>query len=277
MEKVPLHDIYKQFNGRPAYLKHVNGMSSEKPLQYLHRDNYYIFAYMKAGYAKGIIDFETYQIYGPSIFFIQPGQMHSLIEYKDSDSWILLVDKALVRTEDEYILWNVSTKSGIIPDKQHMQDLDDCLSLLDRRMSGLNTFDEITLSLISVYTGIIAEICKKGIKNDMTGRPFAIMSQFRALVSSCQKTMKSSSDYARKLNITPAYLNEITNRISGLTATEYIQNEIIIQAKRMLFNTQMNVKEIAIELGYEDWSYFTRLFTRKTSMTPTQFRMKSRE
>lgn len=276
MKKFPLHDIYKQSNGRPAYLKHINGMHDEKPLQYIHRDNYYIFAYMKAGYAKGIIDFETYHIYGPAIFFILPGQMHNLIKY-DSDSWILLVDKALVRTEYEYILQSISVKSGIIPDRLHMQDLDDCMSMLDRRMRGQNTFDEITLSLISIYTGIIAEICSKGIKNDMKGRPFIIMSQFRALVSSCLKTMKSPSDYARELNITPAYLNEITNRISGQTATEYIQNEIIIQAKRMLFHTRMNIKEIAIELGYEDWSYFTRLFTRKTSMTPTQFRMKSRE
>ncbi|MCD8194276.1 MAG: helix-turn-helix domain-containing protein [Tannerellaceae bacterium] len=56
--------------------------------------------------------------------------------------------------------------------------------------------------------------------------------------------------------------------------SDWIQYEIILQAKRLLYYTTMNIKEIAHTLGYEDHAYFTRLFTKVADMSPGQFRKK---
>jgi AraC family transcriptional activator of pobA len=48
--------------------------------------------------------------------------------------------------------------------------------------------------------------------------------------------------------------------------------EVVLEAKRLLYYSRLNVKEIAYELGYEDHTYFSRLFKQNTEMTPLAFR-----
>jgi AraC-like DNA-binding protein len=46
----------------------------------------------------------------------------------------------------------------------------------------------------------------------------------------------------------------------------------MLEAKRRLFYTNESVKEIAFRLGYDDYAYFTRLFTKVCGISPTRFR-----
>jgi YesN/AraC family two-component response regulator len=68
------------------------------------------------------------------------------------------------------------------------------------------------------------------------------------------------------------YLNEAIKKTTGLSVGDYIRNEIVLQAKRLLFYTNLSVKEIASSLGYDDYAYFTRLFTKSAGVSPTQFK-----
>lgn len=58
----------------------------------------------------------------------------------------------------------------------------------------------------------------------------------------------------------------------GSTLIEFLQNLRIEQAKRQLESGQMPVEEISVEVGYEDLSFFRRLFKRLTGLTPSQYR-----
>ena len=51
-----------------------------------------------------------------------------------------------------------------------------------------------------------------------------------------------------------------------------IKNRIILEAKRLLYHSDKSVKEIATELGYEDYAYFSRLFAKTTGITALAFR-----
>lgn len=59
---------------------------------------------------------------------------------------------------------------------------------------------------------------------------------------------------------------------AGVTLIEYLQNLRIEEAKRLLESGQMPVDEISVEAGYEDPSFFRRLFKRSTGLTPSQYR-----
>ena len=62
----------------------------------------------------------------------------------------------------------------------------------------------------------------------------------------------------------------------GTTPVQYIIDCKIAHAKKMLLHyPQSNVKEIALELGFENQHYFTRIFTKKTGESPMQFRKRS--
>ena len=57
-----------------------------------------------------------------------------------------------------------------------------------------------------------------------------------------------------------------------MTLIEYLQNLRIEAAKRLLETRRMPVDEISAESGYEDPSFFRRLFRRRTGLTPGQYR-----
>ena len=59
---------------------------------------------------------------------------------------------------------------------------------------------------------------------------------------------------------------------TGTTLIEYTQNLRIEEAKRRLEAGQMPIDDISIESGYEDASFFRRLFKRLTGLTPGQYR-----
>jgi AraC-like DNA-binding protein len=52
---------------------------------------------------------------------------------------------------------------------------------------------------------------------------------------------------------------------------------VVLEAKRLLYYTDMDVKEIAFSLGYEDHTYFSRLFSKVAGIPPGAFRRKFRE
>ena len=82
------------------------------------------------------------------------------------------------------------------------------------------------------------------------------------------KEEKLPSFYAEKLNITLKHLNRICNEILQKTATEVITDRVILEIKRMLIDKQLAVNEVAFKVGYEDYSYFSRIL-QKTNRNVT--------
>jgi len=58
----------------------------------------------------------------------------------------------------------------------------------------------------------------------------------------------------------------------GLQAGEIIRNRVILEAKRLLTNPQLTITEIALELNFNDNSYFTKFFRKTEEVTPEEFR-----
>ena len=59
---------------------------------------------------------------------------------------------------------------------------------------------------------------------------------------------------------------------TGIPLIEYLQNLRVEEAKRLLESGAMPVDDISVEVGYEDASFFRRLFKRRTGLTPSQYR-----
>jgi transcriptional regulator GlxA family with amidase domain len=59
---------------------------------------------------------------------------------------------------------------------------------------------------------------------------------------------------------------------TGSTLIDYLQNLRVEAAKRLLESGRLPVDEISVEVGYEDASFFRRLFKRRSGLTPSQYR-----
>lgn len=95
---------------------------------------------------------------------------------------------------------------------------------------------------------------------------------FRSLLKQHVEYSHSPSYYARMMNISLMYLNEAVKGMTGFSVSQNIQYEIVTRAKRSLIYTSKSVKKIAQELGFEDYAYFTRLFSKTAGISPTDFR-----
>jgi AraC family transcriptional regulator, transcriptional activator of pobA len=80
------------------------------------------------------------------------------------------------------------------------------------------------------------------------------------------------SYYAGELHITDGHFNDLCKIHLGTSAKNYIQNRLITQAKRLLWYSDLQVAEIALQLNFDDPSYFVRKFKQHTGSTPLMFR-----
>jgi len=78
--------------------------------------------------------------------------------------------------------------------------------------------------------------------------------------------------YAELLAMHPNYLNALIKKHSGITAKESIQNKLLLEAKYLLHSTNLTIKEISIQVGFNDPNYFTSFFTRSENVSPKNYR-----
>lgn len=102
------------------------------------------------------------------------------------------------------------------------------------------------------------------------------LQRFMMLVSQHFNEKRNVADYAEMLHITPNYLNELCSENLGVTAKALIEEQVMLEIKRLLFHTDLSIKEIAYQLNFDDPSYFVRRFKEKTGLTPAAFRTESR-
>jgi AraC-like DNA-binding protein len=103
-------------------------------------------------------------------------------------------------------------------------------------------------------------------------RPIQIAHSFKQLLATNYKTEKRPLMYASMLNISESYLNEALKKVTGFSVSYWITHEIMLEARRLLYYSELNAKQIAHQLGYDDHTYFSRLFKNTTGNTPLGFR-----
>ena len=82
------------------------------------------------------------------------------------------------------------------------------------------------------------------------------------------------ADYARGAGISENYLSRLVKQSTGRSVGAWIDILRIQRAKRLLSSTSLPIIDIAVSVGVEDQSYFSRLFKKETGMTPSAFRKK---
>ena len=84
--------------------------------------------------------------------------------------------------------------------------------------------------------------------------------------------LPSVGDLAKRLNISSRYLTDLLKIETGKTAIELIHVALIGEAKDRLRKKDKSISEIAYDLGFENMSYFSRLFKKETGMLPTSYK-----
>jgi len=95
---------------------------------------------------------------------------------------------------------------------------------------------------------------------------------FEALLNTNYNLMHQPTKYASLLGVTLRTLNNYCNKVYKKSPIEIIQDKIILEVKKSLYLTNKPIKEIAFEVGFSDLQYFNRVFKKKTSLAPGEYR-----
>ena len=98
--------------------------------------------------------------------------------------------------------------------------------------------------------------------------------RFQDLVESNILNKSRVNTYAQMMGVSSKTLNNITQAVVKQTAKEVIDAIWMTQIKRLLINTPLSVKQVALTMGFEETSNFYKYFKRHAGMTPESFRTK---
>jgi AraC-like DNA-binding protein len=143
--------------------------------------------------------------------------------------------------------------------------LDDAIYKYERLNSLIN---QVYIDLARCYTSVNPS------KSAVSKSYLNILEQFQNMIEQFFKTEKSASFYADKLNITTKHLNRVTKNTLNKTCSTVIKERILLEAKRLLVHSNSPLSSIALQLGFYEYSYFSKIFKAHEGITPYNFRKK---
>lgn len=246
-----------------------------------HRDEYYSLAIGIKGTGSIICDMESISVRPKSIMLIKPYQVHSIeIISKDAEAYFISIAPFLVPEFCRNIFENIlvadqSLKlSGI-----EIKGILKMTEVLHQAFNADNVYKtQVTNHLLNALIIHVASLflASQQKQNQNRNQAFRITQNFKELVST-HSFLYTASFFADKLHITTSHLNDCVKATIGLSVTQFLQQAMLLEAKRSLYYTNADVKKISFDLGFEDHTYFSRLFKKLTKETPLSFRNKFRE
>ncbi|SFB27647.1 Helix-turn-helix domain-containing protein [Cohnella sp. OV330] len=104
------------------------------------------------------------------------------------------------------------------------------------------------------------------------GQARLLIRQVKELVSLKLDRDISLQSLAGEVYLHPKYLSDLFKRETGVNLTDYVTEQRIAKAKRLLRQTTLKIGDVASMCGLPNQKYFASLFKRRTGCTPTAFR-----
>lgn len=236
-------------------------------------------------YGRRTLDFQD-----GNLVCIAPGQMISIdndIDMRDDMlGWGVYFHPDLIR--------GTSLGAGIRDFSYFGYDTAEALHLSDKEKTSLHeivrklqqelneSIDDFSRKIITAHLDLLLNYTQR-----CYGRQFITRSQsHRDLLDQVEKILNNYINQnteqikqlptvrylAEQVNLSSDYLSDLLKKETGLSAQDHIHQCIIEEAKNQLKQTNKSVNEVAYALGFEYPQYFSRLFRRKTGLSPIEYR-----
>ncbi len=155
-------------------------------------------------------------------------------------------------------------------------DITTMAQMFDAALQEFNSGNPAADMAIYSYTGLITVNVTRLLaqQSDCVKLSAAqrLMHKFSHLVEDEFFSGKGLENYARTLGVTSTHLTRVCQQLNGQSASHFIQDRIISEARRLLLISNAKIQDIASDLGFTSAAYFTRFFTTRLGMSPKEFR-----
>lgn len=207
----------------------------------------------------------------------QPGDLKgwSLIFHQD-----LLLQHPLAEKIKQYGFFSYDINEALHASENEQQMLTRLVGEIEREIH--QNQDEFSLDILLASVDLLLKYTDRYFNRQfLTRKPFyqESIERFIRLVddhleqAKIQETgLPSVTQLAEQMNMSASYMSDLLRKQTGKSAQELIHQQLIEKAKYLLLNSNDSVSTIAYQLGFEYPQYFSRIFKKKTALTPAEFR-----
>jgi YesN/AraC family two-component response regulator len=237
-----------------------------------------------SNYGRNSYDFQE-----GTMVFLAPNQ---IIEYQktdevlDSSGWSLFFHLDLIRKSelgkkmDSFSFFNYASNEALHLSEEEKNTITEIVRKIEKEFK--TNIDAHSQTLIISNLELLLNYCVRFYDRQFYTRTnlnqdFA--SKFEQLLKSYYKAEKQlelgipSVQYCGEaMNMSAKYLSDLLRKETGHSTQDHIHRYIIEKAKNELLNSNKSASEIAYSLGFEYPQYFSKIFKKKTTMSPNEFR-----
>jgi len=263
--KLPIRLISPTFGHVPVAIADAFG--------YTHRKAHYFFLLMLQGRSQHGVDLQQLEIKKNELLFILPHQIHRVPLTKHGTDYFKLGfdEECLSLLPRQYpFLVNPFNTQKISLTQDVTTRLKSVFEMLLELLRTMDTDPELILAHLNT---LLTEINAAYFSNDKSPADDKLSKyiSFKLFIENNLTDHTSIGDIAQKISLNTNSLYTIVKRYSGLSPKEFINNRLILEAKRRLYYSESSIKELAYDLGFNDPEYFSRLFKKVTGKSISAF------
>lgn len=236
--------------------------------------------FMLKGKAAVEIDLRRYELDGPSLILIRAGQILQISDCSDDVSLSFIVMSR--RFVDNLILLinnpRLASVSRVSPCLQlPITDVVYYLNLY-AYLRRITDDKENPYSYKAVAFTLASFFCSHAYKHYIIDNSLPRTSQericgeFMVLVHDNFRKHRFLEFYADAMGISAKHLSRTLKQITGLTAVEWIERHVVLEAKVLLKSTDHTIQQISDDLSFNSQSFFTQYFKKHVGITPKEYR-----
>lgn len=261
-----------------------NYISTHPDIKFPHRHSFYHLVLFTDGSGRHTLDFKEHEVHAGLIYFMHPGQVHSWLFDHFVDGYIvhfeadffndLLMSNRLLL---QFPMFRHYSPEQVIPLNTNTYHA--ARDIFEQLLKEINTAHCYSKGMVQVLLlQLFYQVARNttGEKSIQKIRHNAeVVQQFIDLVEKFHTEWKYPKTFAKALHVSANYLNQMCNEVVGQSAGSIIRERRLLEAKRLLVNASLSVKEITALLHFKDNSYFCKFFKKYCYLSPEQFRHKS--
>ena len=221
------------------------------------------------------LDYVKEKLQSPVIVYVAQGKVHNFMPDADTSGWVIRFKNELVPQSSFNFYSNFLDQVNYRLDEGYCSTtLDSLCEIMLREYEQENINYQVIKHLLSaLLTKLEADSKQEYLDGQAANRSQMVtFNSFLKILEFNYLRPEGADFYAEKLNMSTRNLNLISQSAFGKSVTEIIETRKLIEARNLLLNSGKTVSEIGYELGYNEKSYFTRVFRKRTGVTPTEYR-----
>jgi len=263
-------------------LKNINENHLQKKFDYqkTHRIQYYKIFIITTGIGQHIIDFKKYNFSTGSFMFIAKNQVQSF-DFKPGNSGYMItfsenylkesikINEGLNQSWIFNFHFNKPSVQLVAKEQEYFTTITDRIF---QEFNNKNTSNKIIQALLNLLLLNSERIKKDELLNCSNTEYCNIFFKFKNYIETNFHKTRNAKVCAQELNISYKHLNNICKKLIKKTAKQFIDDFIILEAKRCLLSSNDTVKSISEHTGFDESTNFIKYFKKYTKISPAKFR-----